>query len=124
MNEKQWSDDMGEISGFGGGYEAVCRAMVLAGIAWVDGHPDTPLAFEASPAIFGIASEKNDDARSLTDTMMAAPVYFEGKLLRARVGDDCTGAMHHAAVSHVVAYKRLGWDEYCRQLREREEPVV
>lgn len=121
MTEKQWTEDMGEISGFGGGYEAVCRAMVLAGIAWVDGHPHADLKFEGSPQIFGVIIEKDDDAKSLTDTMMAAPVYFEGKLLQERAGDDCTGAMHHASVSHVMAYKRLGWDEYCKQLRERKD---
>jgi len=26
-----------------------------------------------------------------------------------------------AAIAHCLAYRRLGWDEYCRQLREREE---
>lgn len=118
--DKQWSEDMGEISGFGGGYEAVCRAMVLAGIRWIDEHPDADLHFEASPQIFGVAIEKGHDAILLTAAMMDAPVYHDGKLLHEHVKQDCTGAMHHAAINHVLAYKRLGWVEYQRQLRERD----
>lgn len=116
----EWADDMGEISGFGGGYEAVCRAMVLAGIAWVDEHPDAEILFKGYEGIFGVVSEENEHAKALTEAMMDAPVYFDGKLLQEHVRDDATGAMHHASVSHVLAYKRLGWDEYSRQLRERE----
>ena len=32
MGKYQYTDDMGEISGFGEGYEATCRAMVVAGL--------------------------------------------------------------------------------------------
>lgn len=118
---KTWTDDMGEISGFGGGYEAVCRAMVLAGIHWVDEHPDAVLTYEGSPQIFGVIVETSADAKALEAAMMDAPVLVAGEQIQAHVKDDCTGAMHHAAVNHVMAYKRLGWDEYARQLRERPE---
>lgn len=113
---KQWEDAMGEISGFGGDYEAVCRAMVLAGIAWIDAHPDADLQFQGFKNVFGLVTEESADARALVKAMMDAPVPG----VQERVGDDCTGAMHHAAVNHVMAYKRLGWQEYQRQLRERQ----
>ena len=32
MSKYQYTDDMAEISGFGGGYESTCRAMVAAGL--------------------------------------------------------------------------------------------
>jgi hypothetical protein len=116
---KEWSEDMGEISGFGGGYEAVCRAMVLAGIRWVDEHVTAEPQFHGYKGIYGVLTEDNDDANAMVAAMMDAPVYHEGKKIQEHVKDDCTGAMHQASCSHVMAYKRLGWDEYCRQLRDR-----
>jgi hypothetical protein len=118
---KQWSDDMGEISGFGGGYEAVCRSMVLAGIAWIDEHPTADPHFRGYKGVYGVISEDNDDAKQLVEAMMNAPVFFEGAKIQEHVKDDCTGAMHHASCQHVMAYKKLGWDEYCKQLRGREK---
>lgn len=35
-----WREGMGEISGFGGGYEAACRDMVYAGLALLKTTPD------------------------------------------------------------------------------------
>ncbi len=114
---KAWDESMGEISGFGGGYEAVCRAMVLAGIAWIDQHPQAEIIFGGFKNVFGLVTEENEDAKALTAAMMDAPVPG----VQARAGDDATGAMHHAAVQHCLAYKRLGWDEYVRQLVAREK---
>jgi hypothetical protein len=124
MADKAWTEDMGEISGFGGGYEAVCRAMVLAGIRWVDEHPEADPHFHGYQGIYGVLTEDNDDAKAMVAAMMDAPVLFDGQEIQKRAGDDCTGAMHQASCSHVMAYKRLGWDEYCRQLREREKAEV
>lgn len=107
--EKQWSEDMGEISGFGGGYEATCRAMVLAGIKWFDEHPEGDPKYMGFEGVHGIILEDNEDAKALTAAIIAAS------------GGDCTGAMHQACVSHAIAYRRLGWDEYCKQLRERKD---
>ena len=121
MSDKIWGDDMGEISGFGGGYEAVCRAMVLAGISWVDAHQAVNPVFRGFKNVFGIAMEENEDAKALTKAMMDAPVFHDGKKIQDRAGDDCTGAMHQAAVGHVLAYKRLGWEQYRNELIEREK---
>jgi hypothetical protein len=118
---KQWSDDMGEISGFSGGYEAVCRAMVLAGIQWVDENPSADPRFHGYKGVYGVLCEDNDDAKAMVKAMMDAPVLLDGKKIQERAGDDCTGAMHQASCGHVMAYKRLGWDEYCKKLRERKD---
>lgn len=119
-SSKAWSDDMGEISGFGGSYEAGCRAMVLAGIKWIDEHPDADPHFRGYEGVYGILTEDNDDAKALTKAVMDAEFVFENGR-KIRCGDEATGAMHHATMGHVLAYKRLGWDEYCKQLREREK---
>jgi len=36
----KYTDDMGEISGFGGGYEQTCRNMVIAGIESFESSPE------------------------------------------------------------------------------------
>jgi hypothetical protein len=108
MSDKQWTDDMGEISGFGGDYEACCRAMVLAGIKWVDENPSADPHYKGFKNVYGLVMEDNDDAKALTKAIIDA------------AAGEATGAMHQASVGHVLAYKRLGWDEYSKQLRERE----
>lgn len=107
--KKQWLEEMGEISGFGGGYEETCRKMVLAGIAWLDEHPKADPRFMGNSKIYGVILEDNPDAKALTEVVVGAS------------GGDCTGAMHHASILHCLAYKRLGWDEYCRQLIARND---
>ena len=103
-----YTDDMGEISGFGGGYEKACQAMVLAGLAWFDAHPGADPKFHGYSNIYGIIEEDNDDAKALSDAVVAAS------------GGDCTGAMHQATISHVLVARRLGWEGYCAKMRERE----
>ena len=39
MSKYVYTDNMSEISGFGGGYEAACRAMVVAGLEHLDANP-------------------------------------------------------------------------------------
>lgn len=119
-DKREWTDDMGEISGFGGSYEAGCRAMVLAGIAWFDAHPDADPTFQGFKNVFGLITESNEDAKALEQAIMDAEVVMDdGRVTKVR--EEATGAMYHAAVRHCLAYRRLGWDEYCRQLRAREK---
>ena len=100
---RQYTDDMYEISGFSGGYEAACRAMVLAGLDWLDANPQANPQFSGYKGIYGVISEDNEDAKALTTAVVAA------------AKGDCTGAMHHATISHILWIKKNSWDEYVRQ---------
>ena len=60
---REYTKDMGEISGFGGGYEEACRKMVLAGLDWFDANPDADPQFHGYEGIYGIITEDNDDAK-------------------------------------------------------------
>jgi hypothetical protein len=106
MKMREYTDDMGEISGFGGGYEATCRAMVLAGLEWFDAHPNAEPKFHGYKGIYGIISEDNEDAKALTEAVVAA------------AKGDCTGAMHQATIGHVLWIRSNSWDEYCKLRRE------
>lgn len=105
----EWEQGMGEISGFGGGYENTCRAMVKAGCDWLDAHPGADPKFHSYKGVYGIISEDNKDAKDLTEAIVKA------------AAGDCTGAMHQAAVSHVLAIRKLGWKAYVKEMSKPKE---
>lgn len=104
-DERVYTDDMGEISGFGGSYEKACRDMVLAGVKWFDGHPRANPRFHGFEGVYGIIAEDNEDAKALSKAMVDA------------AGGDCTGAMHQATVSHVLWIRKHSWKEYVEKRR-------
>lgn len=97
--------DMGEISGFGGGYEECCQDMLEAGVRWLNEHPKPNLEGHDFKNIFGIMVADSDDAKAM-----------EGAALDAAKG-DATGAMHHAVMSRLFWIAKNGWPAYCAALR-------
>jgi hypothetical protein len=126
----EWTPDMGEISGFGGSYEAACRAMVKAGVEYWDaqdaaferGERDTKFDphYKGFKNVMGLCIDDNPDAKALDEAIMNATIPAANGWSE-RVGDGATGAMHQAAVNHIMAFRRMGADEYVRTLREREQ---
>lgn len=115
MSEKttyRHTPDMGEISGFGGGYEGCCQDMLEAGVRWVLEHLDETPEFKGFENVYGILMEDNSAAKALTEAIIAA------------AKGEATGAMHQAVTMRCLAVKKLGWDEYCRQCREHETKEV
>ena len=104
-----FTEEMREISGFGGSYESACREMLVAGLEWLDAHPDADPKFTAYENIYGVISENNDDAKSLSDAVVAP------------TKNECTGAMHQAVISHVMWIKQHSWDEYVAEMTKEDE---
>lgn len=98
--------DMGEISGFDGGYEDCCQDMLEAGVKWLNEHPNPDLQGHTFKGVYGVMVPESDDARAL-----------EGAVLDAAKG-EATGAMHHAVMSRLFYIGKNGWEAYCAQLRE------
>lgn len=98
---------MREISGFGGGYEKACRDMVIKGIKFLDKNSANPI-FSTYENIFGIIKEDNEDAKKLTNAMLAA-------------SSDCTGAMMQVCVNHVLYINKNGWDKYVEEMKDVKE---
>jgi hypothetical protein len=67
----EWNEAMGEISGFGGDYEKLCRDMVLRGVQWLEAHPEAKPDFSECKGVFGIIEDGNADATTLVKTMLA-----------------------------------------------------
>lgn len=110
MGKYEYRDSDPEISGFGGGYEACCRAMVSAGMEWLEANPSADPQFHGYRGVYGIVSEDNADAEALSKAMVAASESRGG----------CTGAMHQATVGHVLHARKVGWDAYLKELRAEQ----
>ena len=107
----EFTDDMGEISGFGGGYEQACRDMLKAGLGWLDDHPDSDPKFHGYKDVYGIISEDNEDAKKLSNAV-------------GRAVEDCTGAMHQAVISAALWIQKHSWDEYVAQMSKPKQGSV
>ena len=99
-----FDETMGEISGFGGGYEAACRQMLRQGLAWLDANPDKHPSFRGFKNVMGLCLEDNEDAKELSAAMCADV--------------DPTGAMHHACVQACLFIRVHGWEKYVAGMRE------
>lgn len=101
----EFTPEMGEISGFGGGYEDCCRAMLKAGMDWIDAHPEADPQFHGYKGVYGIISEDNDDAKALSKAIVSGDN-----------GTGCTGAMHQAVTTACLRIKKYGWDFYVEKM--------
>jgi hypothetical protein len=98
MNDDQeftWTDDMDEISGFGGGYEACCRTMVRAGVLWLR---ERGADLDKWPDFRDEMSDMLDDAS----------------------GRQSSGAQVGAAMSHATFIYKQGWSTCAAKMRERK----
>jgi hypothetical protein len=107
-SEYRFTSDMGEISGFGGGYEQTCRNMLVAGLEWFDKNPNADPQFEGFKDVYGIISEDNQDAKDLSKIVVEA------------ADNDCTGAMHQAVITSCLWIRKNGWNKYCEEMRKED----
>lgn len=104
MNKYEFTKEMGEISGMGGGYEETCRNMLKAGLEWFDETPKADPKFKGFKNVYGVILEDNEDAEALSKAVV------DGS------GGDCTGAMHQAVISAVLYVKKNGWGKYVEEM--------
>lgn len=107
---REFTPDMSEISGFGGGYEEACRKMVLAGCTWFDENPEAAPEFSSFENVYGILMSENEHAKALSQAMVDA-VKEDG---------GATGAMHQATMGHVIFIHKNGWEKYQAEMRKPE----
>ena len=107
MSKYVFTEKMREISGFGGGYEQACRDMVVAGLEWLDANPSADPKFHGYKNVYGLVSEDNEDAKNLSEAICAP-------------AEGCSGAMHQAAVSHVLWIRANGWEAYVKKMESNK----
>lgn len=101
--------DMGEISGFGGGYEKCCQDMLEAGVQWLTSKQNPDLKGHSYAGVYGVMVVDSDDAKEMEKTVLDAAL------------GEATGAMHHAVMSRLFWIAKNGWDAYCAELRKPKE---
>jgi len=110
-NEYKHTEDMGEISGFGGGYEAGCQQMLHNGVKFLVERNkkdlQTDIKLITYKNIYGLCDLEGKDAEA-----------FDAAVMKDM--DDCTGAMHQAVVSRLHWINKHSWNEYCIELRKKE----
>jgi DNA-directed RNA polymerase subunit N (RpoN/RPB10) len=109
MNKYQYTDKCAEISGFGGGYEDACRKMVIAGMEWMDEHPNANMNIATFNGIPELTLPRTDDAQELENVMNDA------------VEGCCSVHMIQLSIGCLLCARRLGWDTYIRRLEELGE---
>jgi len=107
----EFSKDMGEISGFGGGYEAACRKMLRAGVAWIDEHKNEELKFSTLPGVYGLLIEDNEAAKELSRVIT--------DVVENDADGGATGAMHQAVTESVMFIAKNGWEKYVDEMRDK-----
>ena len=116
LSDREWTEDMGQISGSGGAYERACRVMVLAGLDWLGEHPDAEPKFHGYENVTGILVPDDDDAKAMIDHMIAAAKAY-GKEYEDD-DDGVTGAMVQFTVGHARMAHTKGWEAYQKMMRE------
>ena len=110
--EYQFTKEMREISGFGGGYEDCCRRMIVAGAQWCDSNPDAKLTYKEFKNITGLTTDESPDMKKMQEAMNNATGEF-----------GATGAMMQAAMSHVMFVRKNGWAKYVEEMIESNTEV-
>lgn len=105
----EYTEKMGEISGFGGEYEQACRNMVIAGLKWCDKKPNAILDYKEYANVYGITCDESPDMKECQQAMLKAPL-----------AKGCTGAMMQACMSHIMFIKKNGWDKYVEEMSKEE----
>jgi len=101
-----WTEAMGEISGFGGGYENACRNMVYAGLLWLEERPHADLRAMTYRNVYGLLNAESEDAKALEKAVLSAC-------------PDCSGAMHHVTMSACLYIAKNGWAKYVEGMSKR-----
>ena len=116
---RTFTHEMGEISGFGGGYETCLRAMVLAGVEHLSKHSGEFPKVGTYEGVTGIHINGNKDAEELEAAILAATYVWEDRARVAR--KDCSGAQVQFAMQHACIAHKIGWDEYTRKMTEGQQ---
>lgn len=103
----EWTEDMGEISGFGGGYEESCKRYMRIALAYFCAFPDEFKRF--------LQEEKTDDEKKALNKLE----YQIGSVMDNGWDSGASGAQIMAAFSHAARVYRFGWESYKKEMRER-----
>lgn len=103
-----------DISGMGEGYEATCQSMLIAGIQWLNKHPDfTSEGYKTYKNVTGIMLPPETQlAKELDDVLLKASQ------------NDMTCAQHQAVISHLAYIKAHGYEQWLKDAEGNGREVI
>jgi len=103
-----------DISGFGGGYEATCQAMLIAGMKWLKEHPDfTFEGYKTYRGIYGVMTPPDTKlAKELDDVLLKAAL------------NDMTGAQHQAVISYLFYIQAHGYEQWLEDAKKNGREII
>ena len=102
-----------DLSGMGGGYEAMCQLMLWRGIKYLEAERPDPAMWDGAKEyqnIYGVMITEGKDLKRLESVII-------------QKGDDCTGAMHQCVMGHLRFIHKNGlpkWEEELRPHRDAD----
>ena len=108
---RSFSEDMNEVSGFGGFYERCCRVGVCAGADWYANHPNARPAFDGLPDFIALLVPANDEARLLQAAIDTAMVTRDDGT-KVPLGEELTALQFYTIVQHANYIAEHGWNKY------------
>lgn len=109
--------EMGEISGFGGGYEKTCQDMLEAGVEWMLEHPEFEFSAEGYQGAVGLVYANNEETQELMHVIVNASKNKDG-------APEADGAQIHGIMQRLGFIANNGWHAYVAQCRAGPKKVV
>jgi hypothetical protein len=97
------------ISGFGkkSSYEKACQDMLQSGFEWLVNHKKVNLKATTYKGVYGILEPKGKDAIELSNVIVKSV-------------PDCTGAMHHCVMNHLIYISKEGLDKWKQEVKKKK----
>lgn len=103
-----------EMSGMSDSYEEACQEMLQAGYEYLLAHPDSELKGSRPTGMikdvkidtFGMFDPENEETEQLSEVVINAV-------------DDCTGAMEHAVMNHLLYISKHGLEGWWKKAKEK-----
>lgn|SRR6185503_5283203 len=90
-------------SSMGADYETAMRRMLIAGIDYINQHPDCVPVFKEYNHIFGHIDDLNSDAQKLYNVVLAAE-------------PNCSSAQMQEIMGYLTYIVQLGWEKFVEMM--------
>jgi hypothetical protein len=126
MNKYQYTDNCAGIYSTQEDREQMCRKMTIAGMEWLDEHPDANIRInalgETNESIF---RHPTDDVEKLKDAISdikrKSYTHEEEDARAAKIRKADTNHMATYAASFAIHAKRIGWNAYIQEIEQATE---
>jgi hypothetical protein len=111
----EFTEQMNEISGYGGAYERACRAAVCSGARWFAHHMTAHPQFGRWTMAHGLVNPINMDAHALLAAIEDTD-FIRDDGVHVPLAEQMTREMTQIALYHVLYIAKKGWNAYVQKM--------